>query len=143
MGPTGGGLRRGSGEGGYALLLVIVVIFLVSTMLLLLAHAISIAQRDLRDEERRVETAALLDAILAETLAGFEASPGFAGVPEHSLGRGEISSQTVASLLARHEVEFVVKRLGYEGSWRGVIDTSDPTLPHLIALAPIQLLGGP
>ena len=120
------------------------VIFLVSTMLLLLAHAISIAQRDLRDEERRVETAALLDAILAETLSGFERSRAFAGVPEHELGHGSISSETIdPSFDLQHEVKFVVKRLGYEGSWRGVIDTSDPTLPHLIALAPIQLLGGP
>jgi hypothetical protein len=127
-------------ESGYALLIVIVVIFMVSTMLLLLANAISISQRDLRDEERRVEVSALLDAVLAETLAGFEGNPSFSGVPEHTLGHGRISSLTTHSSGTDHEVEFNVERLGWKAKWVGAIRTGSSDGPHLIALVPDQLL---
>jgi type II secretory pathway component PulK len=91
-------------ERGYALLVALVVIFLLFIALSLLASALQIRMRLVRQEAQSLKLIALSDAVVAETLASLTYDPDFTGVAEQSFGGGRIAS-TVRSLgTNRYEV---------------------------------------
>ena len=83
----------GSGEPGYALLAALVVLLLVSISLAILATALQIRMRLVRQETEALQLGALSDAALAEALFNLTYNTGFLGNPEHAFGQGCIASQ--------------------------------------------------
>jgi hypothetical protein len=84
------GRRR---DQGYALLAALVVLLLVSISLALLAAALQIRMRLVRQESEILELGALSDAALAEALYGLTYDREFSGKEEHPFGRGAIASE--------------------------------------------------
>lgn len=87
-----GGHRGKSGEAGFALLTALLVIFLVSLCLTLISVSLLLRMRAVRRESQGVLLTALADAALAESVANLAVDANFAGVPEHPLGKGKITS---------------------------------------------------
>jgi hypothetical protein len=79
-------------QDGHALLLALFVLLIISAALALVAAAIQLENRTVREVSRETHVAVLADAALAETLAELAQSTSFPGVREHSLGSGHISS---------------------------------------------------
>lgn len=95
---------RRARERGYALLVTLVVIFLLSIALALLASALQIRMRLVRQEAQTLKLIALSDAVLAETLASLTYDPDFSGVTEQSFGGGTIASTVRPLGTNRYEV---------------------------------------
>lgn len=79
-------------ENGYALLVTLVVLLLLSIALSLLAAALQVRMRLVRQEAQTLKLIALSDAALAETLASLTYDPHFTGVAEQNYGGGRIAS---------------------------------------------------
>ena len=82
----------GSRERGYALLAALVVILLVSISLAILATALQIRMRLVRQETEALHLGALSDAALAETLYNLTYNTEHLGSPERAFGPGRIFS---------------------------------------------------
>jgi len=80
-------------ERGSALLLALGTILVTSMAILLVAGMIQTRRVSFDLQRRNIMLTALVDAAMAETLAGLDQDPTFSGVPEHSLGRGLVSSR--------------------------------------------------
>jgi hypothetical protein len=80
-------------ERGYALLAALVVLLLVSISLAILATALQIRMRLVRQETEALQLGALSDAALAEALYSLTYDADFAGNPEHPFGPGRLASQ--------------------------------------------------
>lgn len=95
---------RGS-ERGQALLAALVAVALLGAAFALLAGLLISRTNRVRDEVRRTELTALLDAAMAESLANLATSPVYPGVDEHPLGNGTIVTEV------RHGTggEFVIR----------------------------------
>jgi type II secretory pathway pseudopilin PulG len=78
---------------GYALLAALVVLLLVSISLAILATALQIRIRLVRQEAEALQLGALSDAALAEALFNLTYDTEFPGKAEHSFGPGGIASQ--------------------------------------------------
>jgi type II secretory pathway pseudopilin PulG len=102
---------------GYALLVTLVVILLLSIALGLLAAALQIRMRLVRQEAQMLKLMALSDAVLAETLAMLTYDPDFPGVAEQDYGGGRIAS-TVRPL-GSHRWE-ILATASYAGKLRAV-----------------------
>jgi len=96
--------RHQEPERGYALLVTLVVILLLFFALSLLAGALQIRMRLVRQEAQTLKLIALSDAALAETLASLTYDPGFSGITEQSFGGGRIASTVRPLGLNRYEV---------------------------------------
>lgn len=83
----------GGGERGYALLTALVVLLLVSTALAILATALQIRMRLVRQETEALQLGALSDAALADALYNLTYDTEFTGTPERDFGPGRIASQ--------------------------------------------------
>lgn len=79
-------------EKGYALLAALVVLLLVSISLAILATALQIRMRLVRQESEALQLGALSDAALAEALYGLTYAPELTGKAAHSFGPGSIAS---------------------------------------------------
>jgi type II secretory pathway pseudopilin PulG len=77
---------------GYALLAALVVVLLVSISLAVLATALQIRMRLVRQENEALQLGALSDAALAEALYGLTYDAEFSGKDEHPFGSGGIAS---------------------------------------------------
>jgi len=86
-------VRAGRGDRGYALLAALVVLVLVSISLAILATALQIRMRLVRQEAQALELGALSDAALAEALYNLTYDRDFPGKDEHAFGAGGIASQ--------------------------------------------------
>jgi len=109
--------RRARGQTGFALLVALVVVLLVSIALGLLAAALQIRMRLVRQEAQTLKLMALSDAALAETLASLTYDAGFEGVAEQTFGGGRIAS-TVRPLGSNHYE--VLATASYAGKERAV-----------------------
>ena len=78
---------------GYALLAALVVLLLVSIALAILATALQIHMRLVRQEAEALQLGALSDAALAEALYGITYDAEFPGKDEHPFGPGGIASE--------------------------------------------------
>lgn len=83
----------GSREQGYALLAALVVLLLVSISLAILATALQIRMRLVRQETETLHLGALSDAALAEALYNLTYNTEYPGSPERAFGPGGIASQ--------------------------------------------------
>lgn len=104
-------------DAGYALLVALVVVLLVSISLALLAAALQIRMRLVRQEEQTLKLMALSDAALAETLASLTYDASFEGVAEQSFGGGRIASTVRPLGSNRYEV---LATAAYAGKERAV-----------------------
>ena len=86
-------VRGRRGDQGYALLAALVVLLLVSIALALLATALQIRMRLVRQEAEALQLGALSDAALAEALYGITYDAEFPGNDEHPFGPGGIASE--------------------------------------------------
>ena len=86
-------VRACQGERGYALLAALVVLLLVSISLAILATALQIRMRLVRQEAEALQLGALSDAALAEALYNLTYNATFYGKEEHAFGPGGIASQ--------------------------------------------------
>lgn len=86
-------MRRRRRQEGYALLTALVVLLLVSIALALLAAALQVRMRLVRQEAVALQLGALSDAALAEALYNLTYDKSFPGKPEHPFGPGAIASE--------------------------------------------------
>jgi Tfp pilus assembly protein PilV len=106
--------RRARRQEGYALLVALVVLLLLSIALALLAAALQIRMRLVRQEARSLHLLALSDAALAETLASLTYDAELTGVPEHQFGGGRIGSTVRPLGVNRYEVLAVATYAGHD-----------------------------
>lgn len=85
-------VRVRRGNRGYALLAALVVVLLVSISLAVLATALQIRMRLVRQENEALQLGALSDAALAEALYGLTYDAEFPGKDEHPFGPGGVAS---------------------------------------------------
>lgn len=86
-------MRARRSDRGYALLAALVVLLLVSISLAILATALQIRMRLVRQEAEALQLGALSDAALAEALYNLTYDAEWAGKGEHPFGSGAIASQ--------------------------------------------------
>lgn len=86
-------MRRRRSERGYALLTTLVILLLVSISLALLAAALQVRMRLIRQEAEILQLGALSDAALAEALYNLTYDRDFPGKDEHDFGNGRIASE--------------------------------------------------
>ena len=86
-------VRVRRGNRGYALLAALVVVLLVSISLAVLATALQIRMRLVRQENEALQLGALSDAALAEALYNLTYDAEFSGKEEHPFGAGAIVSE--------------------------------------------------
>jgi type II secretory pathway pseudopilin PulG len=85
--------RRNPQEQGAALLVALVVLLLVSISLAILATALQIRMRLVRQEAEALQLGALSDAALAEALYNLTYDADWEGKDEHPFGPGGIASE--------------------------------------------------
>jgi type II secretory pathway pseudopilin PulG len=95
----------------------LVVVLLVSIALSLLAAALQIRMRLVRQEAQTLKLMALNDAVLAETLSSLTYDASFDGVAEQSFGGGRIASTVRPLGLNQYEV---LATASYAGKERAV-----------------------
>jgi hypothetical protein len=105
---------RSRRDGGYALLVALVVLLLVSISLALLAAALQIRMRLVRQESQTLKLLALSDAALAETLSSLTYDAGYEGLAEQSFGGGRITSTVRPLGTNRYEVLATARYAGKE-----------------------------
>lgn len=118
---------RRRGQSGYALLTALLVLLLVSVSLAILAASLQLRMRLARQEVETVNLMTLTDGALAETLAHLYVEPGFTGVPEHPLGRGQVKSQVTGSGVGRYTVVAVARYAGKERSVQAEVVRTEGT----------------
>lgn len=109
-------VRRGQGERGYALLTALVILLLVSIALALLAAALQVRMRLVRQEARILHLGALSDAALAEALYNLTYDRDFPGKEEHDFGGGRIASEVERIAAERYRVRATAIYAGEERS---------------------------
>lgn len=110
-------VRRRRSERGYALLTALVILLLVSISLALLAAALQVRMRLIRQEAEILQLGALADAALAEALYNLTYDQDFSGKDEHDFGRGQIASEVERITAERYRVR---ARAIYAGNERTV-----------------------
>ncbi len=98
------GRRRSSREPGYALLAALVVLLLVSISLAILATALQIRMRLVRQESEALQLGALSDAALAEALSNLTYDADWEGKEKHPFGSGGIASHVEKLGVNRYRV---------------------------------------
>lgn len=97
-------MKRRRRDEGYALLTALVVLLLVSIALSLLAAALQVRMRLVRQEAEALQLGALSDAALAEALYNLTYDKSFPGKQEHAFGPGSIASEVEALTAERYRV---------------------------------------
>lgn len=110
-------VRRRRSERGYALLTALVILLLVSISLALLAAALQVRMRLIRQEAEILQLGALSDAALAEALYNLTYDQDFSGKDEHDFGSGKIASEVERITTERYRVR---ARAIYAGTERTV-----------------------
>lgn len=110
-------VRRRRSERGYALLTALVILLLVSISLALLAAALQVRMRLIRQEAEILQLGALADAALAEALYNLTYDRDFPGKDEHDFGRGKIASEVERIAGERYRVR---AKAIYAGNERAV-----------------------
>lgn len=80
------------GEAGYITAFSLLVLVLLSSSVALLALALQLRMRTVREDKVDVRLVALNDAVVAETLAELGEGVGFPGVREKDFGQGQVAS---------------------------------------------------
>jgi len=125
-------------EKGSALLLAFVTILLTSMSVLLVAGIIRSRRISFDVEERNVFLTALVDAAMAESLAGIDENKNFSGVREHAFSRGTISSRVVWDKPGYRSIEAEA----HYGGWKEVIEARvDVRKKHPVILSWSYRLG--
>lgn len=107
-------VRRGRRERGYALLTALVILLLVSIALALLAAALQVRMRLIRQEAEILQLGALSDAALAEALYNLTYDRDFPGKDEHDFGSGKIASEVERIAAERYRVRATAIYAGTE-----------------------------
>lgn len=107
-------MRRARRERGYALLTALVILLLVSIALALLAAALQVRMRLVRQEARILHLGALSDAALAEALYSLTYDRDFAGKDEHDFGGGKIASEVERIAAEQYRVRAMAIYAGEE-----------------------------
>ncbi|HJX26951.1 MAG TPA: hypothetical protein VJ885_03500 [Thermoanaerobaculia bacterium] len=107
-------VRRGRRERGYALLTALVILLLVSIALAILAGALQVRLRLVRQEAEILHLGALSDAALAEALYSLTYDQNFTGKDEHDFGGGKIASEVERIAAERYRVRATAIYAGNE-----------------------------
>jgi type II secretory pathway component PulK len=107
-------VRRSRSERGYALLTALVILLLVSISLALLAAALQVRMRLIRQEAEILQLGALSDAALAEALYNLTYDQNFSGKDEHDFGSGKIASEVERITAERYRVRATAIYAGNE-----------------------------